>query len=201
MVGVMTEQREPIQPAAAHRAAAPGSSDDQPVSPRAFASGCGFVFQAVGATLFLASCCLWASSDTVFPIEQSERGSDFVSQLRQAGSAMPIVTLGMILTLIGGLGLAATGIGLQGERPRSGGAGMIAAGFFTAAQATTAILLVQRSGSWAPAVVPGLLAVVGAVLFMMAGYSRQLIRRYPPPPDQSKATEEFLREVQRRPRI
>jgi hypothetical protein len=170
-------------------------------SPRAFASACGFVFQAVGATLFLASCCLWAASDKVFQIERGAGDAGFLTQLADAGSAMPVVTLGMVLTLVGGLGLAATGIGLQGERPRSGGAGMIAAGFFTAAQVVVAGLLIQRSGAWAPAIMPGLLAVIGLVLFMMAGYSRQLIRRFPPPTDQSRATDEFLREVQRRPRI
>ncbi len=174
---------------------------DQPTptqpSPRAFATGTGFVFQIVGFGLFLGACCLWSFSGRVFQ-EASRTVPNWLTYLSGAEAGRALATIGVVTTFLSGLGMVAAGLGLQGERPRSGLAAMIATGLPAAIQAAVCILLIRETGSWISGLVPGLLAILGLVMFLLAGHSRQILRSFPPDPNQSVVSDDFLKELARK---
>ena len=173
---------------------ASGQSPESPrteVSPRAFAVGTGLCCQAVGLVFLLGSCCVWSlSANVVEPSpEPAERRTDDL-----VGDRLPaaVLMIGLAVTLVGGMALVAVGTGLQGERPSSGILAMVVTGLMTGVYAASAVLLIVHTGSVMKALAPVLPALATSILFLLAGYSASVLRRFPPPPDQSVATPEFL---------
>ncbi len=165
--------------------------------PRAFAKGVGLVLQTVGMVLFLSTCCvcvstgLWnpvrapteaveqASHDLQTPAVTSPLGlDDLIAQPARGGVAL--LVLGMT---VGGLALAAFGLGLQSDR-RLGAPG---------ATVTCIVLLLLLAlaglGLWrgeagvAVRVWHALLLLVIVLLLGFCLAAWQQVRRDPPPVD------------------
>lgn len=169
---------------------ADGGSD-----PRNFVVGTGVVFQSVGCVLLFGGCCLWSISGHVVTPDSAppESWLGYFSN-RTAAVAW---TIGVAASFVGGLALAAVGVGLQGERASSGRIGLVAAALLFAIFSAVAGLLGFADSRWGAAIVPIVLAVVMLVLFLLSLRSSHLLRRFPPPPH-TEATEEVLDEIRKR---
>ena len=98
-----------------------------PPSPRAFATTTGAVFQVIGSIVAFGSCCILSISGLVFS-PASQPAEQWLSYLSGDRFETAMATLQIVVSLVGGLGLIAAGIGMQAERPRSGGVGMWVSG-------------------------------------------------------------------------
>lgn len=160
--------------------------------PRAFATGTGYALQVAGLLLALGSCLFWFFSRRVIaPSVDGDAG--WLQHLRGESSVPAILTVVAATSLVGGIGLMTVGTGLQAERRTSGRDAMIVTGCMVGIYSCVCALLLFSIGSWVAAIPVGILAVISAVLFMLAGHSASILRKYPPPPDQNVVTEEFRR--------
>jgi len=96
---------------------------------------------------------------------------------------------GVDVTIQGGLSAfelpdAAAGIGMQSERPRSGGVGMWASGLLMLGCAAAITARLIHGSPLAGLIAPIVVGVVTTGLFLLAGHSRQIFRRFPAPEDQ-----------------
>ncbi len=181
------------------------STDDQPVqsnvsqddsaNPRNFAMGTGVVFQSVGCILLFGGCCLWSISGHLVTPDATPPDT-WLGYFSSRTSAVAW-TMGVTTSFVGGLGLAAIGVGLQGERASSGKLSVIATAILTIMFAIVACLLGIEESRWGAAIVPMVLAVGMFVLFLLSLRSSHILRRFPPPPH-TEATEEVLGEIQKR---
>jgi hypothetical protein len=165
-------------------------------NPRAFAIGTGVVLQTVGTILALGSCCLWSTSSLYMRPAgaPADRWRDFFF-------ADPVAagwTVGVLTSFVGGIGLIAAGVGLQGERPGSGRFAMGVTGGMAAVFALLAGWLIVAEKAYGLAVMPAVLAGVCGFLFALCGHSASVLRRFPPPADLSRATPEILEEYRRK---
>lgn len=175
------------------------NGDDETVepSPRAFASATGTIFQTVGALFLLGSCCFWSFSGTVVPrtADHIQRWTQFLSAKHAPLAALGV---GMLTTFVGGIALVAMGVGLTGERRHSGTVATIVALVMTLIYGALSGVLLLAVGSVAASIVAAVFAFVCGVLFLLAAQSASVLRRFPPPPDQGKATAAFLDEERRK---
>lgn len=167
-----------------------------PASPRAFASASGLVFQTVGAVFLLGSCGFWSLSGRIAPEARAdvETWTDLLTHEHAEVAAMG---LGLLTTFLGGIALATVGLGLTGQTRRSGTLAMIVSLAMTCVYAGIAGTLVFTANLTPSALVSGAFALMCLMLFLLAGHSASLLRRFPPPPDQNKATKAFLEEHDR----
>lgn len=158
--------------------------------------GTGFVFLCVGAVFLFGVCCVW-SYTTYFNAPSTHSGGHWMDNLSAA-----LLTIGAAATLTGGVGLVGVGIGLQGERPSSGMAAVIVTGLLGLTFWVICGLYCFRTDSWSGRITSLLFAGVTTSLFALAVKSAMILRRFPPPSDQSVVTDEFLEEyrTQRRSR-
>ncbi len=174
-----------------------GEASPAAPTPRAFATATGAVFQVIGSIFAFGSCCILSISGLVFA-PASQPAEQWFAYLSGDRFETAMATLQIVVSLVGGLGLVAAGIGMQSERPRSGAVGMWSSGVLMLGYgAAIAARLVHGSP------IPGLIApvVMGVVttgLFLLAGHSRQILRRFPAPADQYVVDDEFLEEYKRR---
>lgn len=171
----------------------PGPPDGGPESPpRAFVTATGLVFQVVGLVMLLGSCCFWSFSGRVLePVEvPTEQWTDHFR-----GERLPaaLLTLGVVTTFVGGIALTAAGVGLQGEIRGSGRAAMAVSVLMAVIYLAAGVMLIAKTSHRGSALVPIVFGLVTSVLFLLAGHSASVLRRFPPPADQHLATEEFLR--------
>ncbi len=165
-------------------------------NPRAFAIGTGVVFQTVGVCLALAACILWALSQKWIAPTDAPAANwwEFFST-----RFVPAVwTIGILTSFVYGLALAATGIGLQGERPGSARLAVGVNAAAAAAFAAMAILLVVREGRFTLLVLPVFMALIGVGLLVLSTGCVSTFRQFPPPPDLNRATPEMLEEHRRK---
>lgn len=153
-------------------------------SPRAFCHATGFIYQGVGMVLALGACCWWSFAgriqDEVRPIDEERQ----VVELRtDAAPHQHWAMAGVVLSFVGGLGLAVLGLGLQHDRPASAPCAkwmtLIVAVFYWAYLLSAIFLL---PGAVTRVALPGIMAVVWTVLFLLAGVSHQQMRAHPPDP-------------------
>ncbi len=171
----------------------PTNHDTEQDNPRAFVTGTGFVLQGAGMVFMLGACGVWLFS--AFFIDKADAPVEtWTDYLNSSSSAAAYITLGLVTCLVGGIGLAAVGVGLQGEKPSSGywamGVTGIMAGLFGALSAT----LFLREGFWGIGLVAASLLVGSIGLFMLACYSSGILKKHPPPPDLNDFTDELLDE-------
>ncbi len=166
---------------------------DAPPNPRAFATTTGFLFQIVGAVYMLiaavyglASSCLQQQSGV--PIDSVAAYFD------EANVLNTITTVNVLAGLAGGLAMFTFGLGLQGERPRSGLGAMITTAALVLSALGSAILYALLARAWLHMSLVAVFAAVNTVLFLLAGHSAALLRRYPPPKDQNIVTDAWLEE-------
>ncbi|MFQ5494268.1 MAG: hypothetical protein ACE5EX_02710 [Phycisphaerae bacterium] len=171
-------------------------SDGQLPSPRAFAVGTGFVFQSVGMVFLLGACCLGSLSDRLVK-PADDPGVRWVDYLR--GEEMPaaVATIALATTLIGGIGLIGTGIGLRGERPGSGPAAVVVTTIMTAVYCWASVVLTLKAPSLAAGLTATVLALLSTGLLILALRSAWVLRRFPPPQDQNVVTDEWLDQQRR----
>jgi hypothetical protein len=169
---------------------------DAPHNPRVFAIGSGVVLQTVGTLFALGSCCLWSTS--TFYMDRAEAPAARWSDFLFANPIAAAWTIGILTTFVGGIGLVAAGIGLQGEQPSSGALAMVVSGLMTLLLAALGILLMVAERAYVLSITPLVLALVCGLLFALSGHSASVLRRFPPPPDLSSATPEILEEQRRR---
>lgn len=169
---------------------------DKP-SPRAFATATGTVFQTVGTVFLLGSCCFWWFSDRLVP--RVEGGIDRWTDLFTIEHA-PIAALGVgaLTTLVGGLAFIAVGVGLTGEKRRSGTLATFISLVMACVYWALSGVLALAVGSVATATVAAIFGAVCTVLFLLAGHSASVLKSFPPPPDQDAATDEILEEHRRK---
>ena len=172
--------------------AASAAASDAQESPRAFVVSAGFVFQAVGGIFLMGVCSVW-SFTTYFSAPATHSDAHWMDNLSSA-----LLTIGAAATLFGGVGLAGTGIGMQGERPSSGIAAALVTGLLSAVFWTIFGLYCLKTESWSGRITALLFAGVTSSLFALAIRAAILLRRFPPPPDQNVVTEEFLEEYRTR---
>lgn len=173
----------------------PKASVDKGANPRNFAMGTGVVFQSVGCILLFGGCCLWSISGHVVTPDTAPPES-WLGYFSSRPSAVAW-TLGVTTSFVGGLGLAALGVGLLGERASSGKLSVIATAILVVSYLVVAGMLGFAESRWGAAIVPILLAGVMFVLFLLSLRSSYLFRRFPPPPH-TEATEEILDDIRKR---
>ncbi len=176
-------------------------TDDAPPTParldppRAFAQGVGVVLQGLGALMALTNCCvcslagLWDPNVTSHEARQIIAAdpqviSDPGSYLRDPVRAAAAVTI--LAATIGGMALAALGLGMQADRPRP------AYGALVANIVLGIVLLAAGAGLWIGDAGWALrswhamltLATLLALPFTIAAV-RQVLRHPPPPVDET----------------
>lgn len=167
-------------------------------SPRAFCQATGLIYQIVGFLLSIGTCCwgfsasiggfLGVAGDTL--ATPTSQQAESIARSTLSGPAHVIwFTAAVWASFVGGLGAAATGLAMQHERRTSGRNGMIVSGIMTV------VFLAYAGFSifWQPALARGLIA--GAMLalwlamFLLAGHSAELLKRFPPPATDSQWTQ------------
>ena len=82
-------------------------------NPRAFVTATGFVFQIVGFALVMGGCVLWGFAG--FVEDRLDEPINTAGDYFKSDALVATVSLACILTtLVAGLGLLGTGLGLQG---------------------------------------------------------------------------------------
>lgn len=166
-------------------------------SPRAFATATGFALQVVGVVHLLASGGFWFLSGLIqSPVATPvKRPQDYLA----AGNIVPALTTFLVLAAFaGGLAMIAFGVGLQGERPRSGVGAMLTTGMLTAVGLAAVVLGLTFGPSWAVAAAGAVVAGINAVFFLLSGQSAGVLKRFPAPPDQNVVDDAWLEEHARR---
>ncbi len=165
-------------------------------APRAFATATGYVFQGVGLVLILGACGMWWLSAWFLP-PSNERVTGWWQHLTGDNLPAALFMLAVLGGVVGGAGLSAAGFGLQAELPRSGWAALIVTAALTLAYGLLGLLLMFRAGAWISGILAIGVALFMALLFSLAVRSTRILRRFPPPPDQNRLTEEVLADIRR----
>jgi len=181
------------------RAACTGETDgaaETTASPRAFAIRTGGLCQTVGLTFLFGACCLWSLSGRLV-VQANQPAEHWIDYL--TGDRLPaaVLTLDVAVTLVGGLGLLAAGIGLYGEKRGSGTVAAVTAGAMSAVYWASCLAFALRTGSWASSLTAAAFGVVSTLLFLLSLHSAAILRKFPPSPDQNVVTDEFLERYQR----
>ena len=166
-------------------------------SPRAFVTATGYVFQVVGFALVMGACVLWGFAG--FIEDRLDEPINTVGDYFKPDALVATVSLVCILTtLVSGLGLLGTGLGLQGENRSSGrwalGVTGVLAGVWWGGAATFWFI---SAPIW-KIIVAAFSAGAGSVLFLLAGNSARILKLHPPPDDLNVVSDEFLDKYSRR---
>lgn len=170
--------------------------DASTAHPRAFVSGTGLVFQTVGAVFALGACGFWSLSGRVVPLTRTEIQS-WRDLLTPDHAGIAAMAGGLLTTFVGGIALAAIGMGLTGHTRRSGVLASIVTAAMTAIYLAITGVLAWDRGLCVPACVSGAFTLVTAGLFVLSAHSASVLKRFPPPPNQHQATKAFLDEHER----
>jgi len=155
------------------------------------------VFQTVGAVFLLGSCGFWSLSGVIAPDATADVDT-WAALFTPAHAGAAALAAGLLTTFVGGAALATVGMGLTGQTRRSGVLATILALAMATAYAAIAVILVVHRGLCVAAAVATVFALVCVVLGALAVHSASLLRRFPPPPDQNKATKAFLQAHERK---
>ncbi len=153
----------------------PALGDTGTPSPRAFCHATGVVFQFVGVFLILTICCGWGFAGSV-------AGARAPAVVDDPGASWNWASGAVWITVAGGLGALAAGIGLHHERRRSGLLGMVTAGASTAYFGCYLVYGILNPAA-GRLVAAGVMLLVWVVLFLLAGHSAEILKRHPRPPD------------------
>lgn len=165
-------------------------------SPRGFAIGTGLVMVVCGAVLFLGSCCFWSFGSGQWNQSAPATWRDYLAAERLPAT---LALASVLVTLLGGLGVFAAGVGLYGEKPSAGPLGWIATLGASLAYWALAALQFFGADSIRGALFPAALALLMSFLFFLAVEAAAVMRRHPPPPDQNRVTDDWLeRQKQKR---
>ncbi len=168
-----------------------------PASPRAFATTTGLVFQVVGIVYVLVAGGYWLVSGRVqTPVANPvDSLSDYISHPQNI--LLAATTANILVAVAGGMAMVAFGVGLQGEQRRSGTGAMIVSAFVAMVGLITIVVYIVWGPAWLRAAVTAVHVVVASVLFLLAGQSASVLKRYPPPEDQSIVDDAWLEDYER----
>ena len=160
--------------------------------PRAFCQATGFIYQAVGVFLSVGACCYWSFSgriqDEARPAGVSEGVRAPVELSRDAKPEQFWAMGAVVLLFVGGLAIAALGLGLQHDRPAAAKwakwTTLVIAIYFWAYLGMAVFVL---PGAVARIVLPAIMALVWTVLFLLGGVSAEEMRKNPPDPKSSQS--------------
>lgn len=173
------------------------ASGRETARPRAFVTATGLVAQVFGGVLVFGSCAVWAVS-ALTPTSSGAPAARWMDHLTGPRETMALVTLGLFGGLVGGLGLLAAGVGMQGEKKGSASFGAAAGIVLTMLYFGLAAALVYSAGRWllgAAALLLGLCAGAAALLCLI---SHRTLKQFPPTEDYNLLTAEILEELRRR---
>jgi len=165
-------------------------------SPRAFCQATGLIYQVVGFLFCIGTCCwgftasiggfLGVGADSLSaPVTSAPTTSPAVS-----GSAhVAWFTAAVWSTFVGGLAAAAVGLAMQHERRKSGRNGMIVSGIMSTIFLAYLVFSVAVQPSAGRAIGAGVLLAVWVAMFLLAGHSAELLRRFPPTTTDSEWTQ------------
>ena len=122
----------------------------------------------------------------------------FGDYARQGALARTVGLVCIATTLITGLGLIATGLGLQGERRTSGRWALVFATALAVVWCAGAICLWWISAAYWKVIVAAFFAGAGTILFLMAGNSARILKLHPPPDEQNAVSDEWLQQYSRK---
>ena len=160
-------------------------------SPRAFVTATGYVFQIVGLVLVLGGCVLWGFVG--FVEDRLDEPINVAGDYFKRDALAATVSLACILTtLVAGLGLIGTGLGLQGENRSSGRWALVVTGALAAVWGGGALTFWFISAPIWKIIVAAFSAGAGSVLFLLAGNSARILKLHPPPDDLNVVSDEFL---------
>lgn len=163
--------------------------------PRAFATATGVVYQIVGVVYFFASAAYWLASGRLHA-PAAVRVDTFAAFFAPANLLRTVATANVLAAVAGGLAMIAFGVGLQGEQPRSGVGAMCTSGVLLLIAVASAVVCAVM-GAWLSLIVLVPLTLANGVLFMLAGHSASVLKRFPPPPDQSVVDDAWVEEYDR----
>ena len=174
----------------------PCQQSDDP-SLRSFVTATGYIFQIVGLAFAGGGCLLWTL--TGYLETQLDEPIAVVSDYFQSSARVMAISLACITTTwVAGLGMIATGLGMQGERPSSGRWAMVVVAILAIVWLAGAIGLWWISAPIWKILVSAAFAGAGSMLFMLAGNSARILKLHPPPEDAGVVSDEFLQEYSRR---
>jgi len=107
------------------------------------------------------------------------------------------MTLGLFVSLIGGLGFMAIGVGMQGEKKGSALAGAVVGFGMGLIHLILGILLIVSAQRVLLGAAGLLLAIGCGAVAVLAVISQTTMRLHPPPTDYNVLTEEIMEEVRR----
>lgn len=166
------------------------SSETPRESPRAFAIGAGRIIQTIGALLFVGSFVLWAIGHWWIP-RFTDSPVELVDYFRGPNFVRMVIGLNLAASVVGGLGLFAAGLGLAGEQRGSGRIACTFTGLLAAFYLVSSVALFWQR-AWLGGGFASLLALSMLPFLAMAWESAAVLRRHPPPHDQSAVTDEVL---------
>jgi len=146
--------------------------------------------------MFFGACCIWSMSGTwVAPIDDvPARWLDYLSTEHRARA---LTALNIVVTVVGGLAMIGAGIGMYGERRRSGILGVVVSGILAVIFLVTATILVFVDGEWGAGLLAGALGAILGLLTLPAMHAASVLSRFPPPPDLNDVTPEFMERYRR----
>ncbi|MGB0714627.1 MAG: hypothetical protein ACPGXK_02040 [Phycisphaerae bacterium] len=162
-------------------------------NPRAFVTGTGFVFQGFGGFLLAGSCLIWVLGNVAVPVKAPDADS-WGDLMTPEGVKRLTAATGIVTSWVGSLALLATGVGLQGERPRSAGRAQFVAFVLTFIYLACAVLLIVLGMQWLAALVFTVMAAVSVGLLALASRSVQVMKQHPPPEGYNEVTDEWVEE-------
>ncbi len=175
------------------------SDDADVVTPeRSFVRAAGFVFQSVGFLLSISTCCVWSLAywwqDSLPPGTSTDALKDWFG----AADAVRLwATIGVAATFVGGLSLLVTGLGLQQDRIRRGTLNVVLCAVFALFFWAYLGMAVVKFPSAGRIAVVAIMAVVWTGCFLLAGATREQLKKAPPMPTErawtSRDEDEFRR--------
>lgn len=154
-------------------------------SPRAFAQGCGVLFQTAGLLLALSTCCVGSFIGLIQKPNRAALASGPAETVIGAWSAFRIDeklgAIGVAANCVAGLALAAAGLGLQYDRAGSARLAVLAALPLAAFEWLHVGVLAWGGPRTAWMAAPALLGLVWSALGALALISAGQHREHPPP--------------------
>jgi hypothetical protein len=174
----------------------PADTDSEP-HPRAFVTATGFALQGAGLVFLAVAAVYWLISGRVQKLADGriDRLADYFATPNLGLTAIT----GLVLAAVcGGLAMITFGLGMQGEMRRSGIGAMVVAGAMTLIGVAAAAVFLAAGPDWMGSGVAAAWTLVSGILFLLAGNSTSILRRFPPPKDQNVVDDAWIQEYHRK---
>lgn len=181
------ERSDPLTPQSPEGKLPPeGILPAEVVPPRAFAQGTGVLLQSVGVMLFLLNCCICSTS---FLWDQRLSSLETLDLAQRQGLEVRTLhdpaKLGLMLTVffstVGGLAMAACGLGLQSERRHAAGGAMATVLSLSLVLLFGGVELWLGEASLTARLWNGTLLLISLILLIFTAVALRQVIAHPPP--------------------